>query len=96
MTLTVEELEARWNACADRSNQWSELGLDEIVAFAQEECARMMADMASNMAAERERLRNLLRLVADEPNIDKARALADAELHGPNDRGVAQTPALPK
>lgn len=31
-----------------------------------------------------ERLRELLRLVADEPNIDKARALADAELHGPN------------
>ena len=36
------------------------------------------------VAAERERLHNLLRLVADEPNIDKARALADAELHGPN------------
>jgi len=31
-----------------------------------------------------ERLRDLLRLVADEPNIDKARALADRELHGPN------------
>ena len=34
-----------------------------------------------------ERLRDLLRLVADEPNIDKARALADAELHGPNVAG---------
>jgi hypothetical protein len=33
---------------------------------------------------ELERLRDLLRLVADEPNIDKARALADRELHGPN------------
>lgn len=31
-----------------------------------------------------QRLRDLLRRVADEPNIDKARALADAELHGPN------------
>ena len=31
-----------------------------------------------------ERLRDLLRLVAYEPNIDTARALADAELHGPN------------
>lgn len=31
-----------------------------------------------------ERLRDLLRLVADESNIDKARALADRELHGPN------------
>ena len=30
-------------------------------------------------AEERERLRDLLRLVADEPNIDKALALADAE-----------------
>ena len=43
------------------------------------------------VAAERERLHNLLRLVADEPNIDKARALADAELHGPNVR--AEPPA---
>ena len=32
----LEELEAAWNANADRFNQWSELGLDEIVAFAQE------------------------------------------------------------
>lgn len=33
-----------------------------------------------------ERLRDLLRLVANEPSIDKARALADAELHGSNVR----------
>jgi len=39
-----------------------------------------------------ERLRDLLRLVADEPNIDKARALADRELHGPN-VGVKAPPA---
>ena len=32
----LEELEAAWNANADRFNQWSELGIDEIVAFAQE------------------------------------------------------------
>ena len=31
-----------------------------------------------------ERLRDLLRLVADEPNIHKARAMADCELHRPN------------
>ncbi len=36
--LTVQELEARWNAGADRLNQWTELGLDEIVWFAQSEC----------------------------------------------------------
>jgi hypothetical protein len=36
--MKLDELEARWNANADKSNQWSELGLDEIVAFAQHEC----------------------------------------------------------
>ncbi len=43
-----------------------------------------------------ERLRDLLRLVADEPNIDKARALADRELHGPNVRGEPVTTAKEK
>lgn len=33
--LSVPELEAMWNAQADHMNQWDELGLDEIVAFAQ-------------------------------------------------------------
>lgn len=32
----LDELEAAWNAKADRFNQWHELGLDEIVEFAQE------------------------------------------------------------
>lgn len=40
-----------------------------------------------------DRLRDLLRLVADEPNIDKARALADRELHGHNVRGKLRPPA---
>lgn len=34
--MNLDELEAAWNAKADRHNQWRELGLDEIVAFAQE------------------------------------------------------------
>lgn len=33
--LTLQELEAAWNAQADKFNQWDELGLDEIVAWAQ-------------------------------------------------------------
>jgi len=37
-SITLEELEARWNASKDQFNQWGELGLDEIVAFAQSEC----------------------------------------------------------
>ena len=35
--LELAELEAAWNAQVDPMNQWSELGLDEIVAFAQEQ-----------------------------------------------------------
>ena len=34
--LTQHELEALWNAEADPMNQWDELDLDDIVAFAQE------------------------------------------------------------
>jgi hypothetical protein len=41
--MNLEGLEAAWNAQADSMNQWDELGLDEIVWFAQEvereECA---------------------------------------------------------
>lgn len=33
--LTLQELEAAWNAQADHMNTWDELGLDEIVAWAQ-------------------------------------------------------------
>jgi hypothetical protein len=33
--LTLPELEAKWNAQSDRMNQWSELGMDEIVWYAQ-------------------------------------------------------------
>jgi hypothetical protein len=33
--LTLDELKALWNSQADQMNQWDELGIDEIVAFAQ-------------------------------------------------------------
>ena len=42
----LDELEAAWNVQADMQNQWQELDLDEIVAFAQE--------------VERDRLRELV------------------------------------
>ena len=35
--MTLDELEAAWNAQADPFNQWEELGIDEIVAFAQQQ-----------------------------------------------------------
>ena len=35
--LGLDELEALWNAQADRFNEWTELGIDEIVAFAQQQ-----------------------------------------------------------
>jgi len=34
--MTLSELEAKWNANADAMNKWNELGLDEIVWFAQQ------------------------------------------------------------
>lgn len=42
--MKIDELEARWNASADRYNQWSDLGLDEIVSFAQQECLKEAAE----------------------------------------------------
>jgi hypothetical protein len=33
--MTVDELKDLWNSQTDHTNQWDELGLDEIVAFAQ-------------------------------------------------------------
>ena len=32
---TIDEIKAAWNAQADRYNQWDDLGIDEIVHFAQ-------------------------------------------------------------
>jgi hypothetical protein len=45
---TVEDLKATWNAQADAMNQWDELGLDEIVHFAQEQ---MLAGIGNTIAA---------------------------------------------
>lgn len=43
--MKLNELEEAWNAQSDRLNQWCELGLDEIVHFAQEQereaCAKV-------------------------------------------------------
>lgn len=54
----IEELRAAWNAQADQYNQWDDLGLDEIVAFAQE----VEREQARHDAAdtEAERMRNAL------------------------------------
>jgi hypothetical protein len=35
--LGLDELQALWNAQADRFNEWTELGIDEIIAFAQQQ-----------------------------------------------------------
>lgn len=51
--MRLEDLEAAWNAQADGYNQWTELGLDEILSFAQdverEECARICDDIAEKL-----------------------------------------------
>jgi len=56
----LEELEAAWNANADESNQWLDLGLDEIVNFAQEiariECAKICRERADKISGEADRL----------------------------------------
>ena len=49
MGMSIDELKAAWNAQADKYNQWDELGLDEIVAFAQyqerEACAKVCDEL---------------------------------------------------
>lgn len=43
--MTLDELEAAWNAQADQHNQWCDIGLDEKIAYAQqverEACAKV-------------------------------------------------------
>lgn len=53
----LEELQVAWNAQADEYNQWDELGLDEIVAFAQEQAL-------IGAATEIERLRGVVNELA--------------------------------
>lgn len=42
--MSIEELQAAWNAQADRYIQWEELRLDEIVAFAQQRALIVAAE----------------------------------------------------
>lgn len=41
--MNIEQLKAAWNSQADRHNQLDELGIDEIVSFAQTEVERSRA-----------------------------------------------------
>ncbi len=43
--MTLNELQAAWNEQADAMNSWGELGMDEIVAFAQEQVLKRAADI---------------------------------------------------
>ena len=54
--MSIDELKKLWNSSADRCNQWDELGLDEIVFFAQKqariECAdKFQSDLDNYVAA---------------------------------------------
>jgi hypothetical protein len=48
----VDDLEAAWNAESDKFNSWDELGLDEIVAFAQERILTRYAPPPAPVAVE--------------------------------------------
>jgi hypothetical protein len=48
---TIDELKAAWNSHADRYNQWEELGLDEIIRFAQERMRDRCADICLALSA---------------------------------------------
>lgn len=49
---TLTELEALWNSQADVYNQWLELGIDEIVAFAQKVESERCASVSGPKCAE--------------------------------------------
>jgi hypothetical protein len=68
---SVEDLKQEWNAQADQLNQWDELGLDEIVWFAQVRgCAGAM-----NMLREAAKQ---FRMLGDEGHAAMCDAHADA------------------
>jgi hypothetical protein len=52
MKMSIDELKAAWNAQADAMNQWDELGLDEIVDFAQEQMREACAKVCDNNACD--------------------------------------------
>lgn len=53
MKMSIDELEAAWNAQADAMNQWDELGIDEIVDFAQEQMREACAHVCAQIGAEK-------------------------------------------
>ena len=78
----IEELQAMWNAQADKYNSWDELGLDEIVAFAQEvereACAKLcdefgnewMCDTTTNEIASAIRMRSNVMCTPPDPSTE--------------------------
>lgn len=48
--LSLKDLRDAWNAGADRFNSWDELGLDEIIAFAQREAVNKWRKMNKSKA----------------------------------------------
>ena len=90
--MKIDELKARWNAGTDRYNQWDELCLNEIVAFAQQECLKeaaekfegsipfnwVCADGYSNGFDKEETVEELKKRIADLEQRDKR---ITAELH---------------
>ncbi|SBV37806.1 hypothetical protein STPYR_12749 [uncultured Stenotrophomonas sp.] len=51
MKMTIDELKTAWNAQADAMNQWDELGIDEIVDFAQEQMRDACAELCESFDA---------------------------------------------
>lgn len=60
----IDELKAKWNAQADYSNQWDDLGVDEIVAFAQQQVLLDAAEMLERSYADSNPIRIALRRMA--------------------------------
>jgi hypothetical protein len=65
----IEELKEMWNKAADKNNQWEELGLDEIVHFAQEQMKNTCVEIVEDLANESD---------PDDFSLDSLNAAADA------------------
>lgn len=55
--MNLQELQATWNAQSDKYNQWDDLGLDEIVAFAQHQAIFSKDVEITTLTAERDAMR---------------------------------------
>lgn len=62
--LTIDQLKQEWDSQADKFNQWDELGLDEIVHFAQERFAALLSAHQAQSAGFPARIHDLLKEVA--------------------------------